>query len=221
MSFMQLSCVKSKTETKEEKIQQAIKEVKAAANKEQKSKYNADFFDEIECDSLYPNKKYKISLKGNFENVDKNDHNSEFILYQLKDNKKVEIFRDSIFIQYVNIIKFIDFNNDNVKDILIKNISDVRSNWTYNLYLVDLKNNKLKKVKGFNEIKNPRFLSKYNLIDNEVMSGRNWSSFYEIKGDTIKDFGYEIYRGEVENGNPDTYDEEYKKALNKILKRKK
>lgn len=218
---MQLSCMKSKIETKEERIQQAIKEVKSAVNKGSKSKYNADFFNEIECDSLYPNKKYKISIKGNFENVDKDDHNSAFVFYQIKDGKKIEIFKDSIFIQLVDIVKFIDFNNDKVKDILIKNISDVRSNWTYNLYLVDLKNDKLKKIKGFNEIKNPRYLSKYNLIDNEVMSGRNWTSFYKIEGDTIKDFGYEIYRGEDENGNPDTYDEEYKKVLNKILKRKK
>lgn len=220
-SFMQLSCVKSKTnaEIKEEKIQQAIKEVKAAV-KDSKSNYSPKFFDEIDCDSLYPNKKYKISLKGNFENVDENYYNTEFILYQLKGNKKVEIFKDSVFIQNVNIIKFIDFNNDNVKDILIKNISDVRSNWTYNLYLVDLKNDKLKKIKGFNEVKNPRFLPKYNLIDNEVMSGRNWTSFYEIQGDTVKDFGYTIYQGEDEDGNPDTYDEDYKNALNKILKSK-
>ena len=104
---------------------------------------------------------------------------------------------------------------------LFKNISDLRSNWTYNLYLVDLKKDKLKKIKGFNEIKNPHYLPKYNIIDNEVMSGRIWTSFYQIKGDTIKNFRYEIYRGEDENRNPDTYEEDYKHTLNQILKNKK
>ena len=220
LSFTHLSCVKSITETKEEKTQRLVDEVKAPV-KYSKSNYNPEFFDDIACDSLYPNKKYTISLKGNFENVDDDDHNSEFIFYQIKDGKKIVIFKDSIFIQLTNVIKFEDFNNDNVKDVLIKNISDLRSNWTYNLYLVDLKKDKLKKIKGFNEIKNPHYLPKYNIIDNEVMSGRIWTSFYQIKGDTIKNFRYEIYRGEDENRNPDTYEEDYKHTLNQILKNKK
>lgn len=217
LSFMHLSCEKSKSVTEEQKKQRIEDEVKAAV-KYPKSEYNPEFFEEIECDSLYPNKNYKIVVKGNFEKLDNNEHNSEFILYQLRSNKDVEIFRDSIFIRFGG-IEFKDFNNDNIKDVLIQNGSDVRSNLTYNLYLVDLKNDKLNKIKGFNEIKNPRYLAKYNIIDNEVMSGRIWTSFYQIKGDTVKDFGYVIYRGEDENGNLDTYDEDYKKTLNKIIKK--
>lgn len=223
LSFMHLSCEKSKSETeiKEEKIQQVIKEVKAAVKEGSGSTYTPGFFKEYdkECDSLYPNKKYKISIKGNFEKIDKNDHNSVFVFSQIKDGKTIEIFKDSIFIRYGG-VEFKDFNNDNIEDILIQNDSDVRSNSTYNLYLVDLKKDKLKKIRGFNEIKNPHFLPKYNLIDNEVMSGRDWTSFYEIQGDTIKDFGYTLYWGEDENGNVNTKDD-YKKTINKILKSRK
>lgn len=224
MSFMQLSCNKSisetKVQTKEEKIDSAAIEVKKAVKDFKDDGYKPEFFNEIECDSLYPNKKYIISINGNFEKVDENDLNSEFIFYQLKNNRKVEIYRDSVFIRFGG-VEFKDFNNDNIKDILIQNESDVRSNLTYNLYLIDLGKDKLKKIKGFNEIKNPRFLSKYNLIDNYVMSGREWTSFYQIEGDSVKDFGYVIYQGEDENGNPYNYEDVYKRTLNKILKSKK
>ncbi|VXB69514.1 hypothetical protein CHRYSEO8AT_350066 [Chryseobacterium sp. 8AT] len=99
-------------------------------------------------------------------------------------------------------------------------LSDVRSNWTYYLYLVDLKNDRLTKVKNFNQIKNPHYLPQYNLIDNEVMSGRNWTSFYQIKKDSIFDFGYVVYNGEDDNGNTVDFDKEYDKTLSKILKNK-
>ena len=220
MSFMQLSCVKSKTEIeikeeKEEKIQEAIKEVKTAVAADSSE---VDDLDKI-CDSVYPNKNYRIDIKKFSDSDNMDNFNSVFVISQLKNNKKVEIYRDSIYIQFGG-VEFKDFNNDNVKDILIQNDSDVRSNLTYNLYLVDLKKDKLKKIRGFNEIKNPRYLSKYNLIDNEVMSGRDWTSFYEIQGDTIKDFGYTLYWGEDENGNVNTQ-EDYKKTINKIVKRRK
>ena len=88
------------------------------------------------------------------------------------------------------------------------------------MYLIDTLNNSIKKVKGFNQIKNPNFISKYNLIDNEVMSGRNWTSFYQIQNDSIYDFDYIIYQDEDENGNITNFEKEYEKTLNKILKSK-
>ena len=48
------------------------------------------------------------------------------------------------------------------------------------------------------------------------MSGRNWTSFYKIVGDNIKDYEIVIYDGEDENGKV-TYDEDYKKAIKTIL----
>jgi hypothetical protein len=49
-----------------------------------------------------------------------------------------------------------------------------------------------------------------------VYSGRNWTSFYKIQGNSVKDFNIIIYDGENSKGLA-TYDKDYKKALNKIL----
>lgn len=179
------------------------------------------FENEIICDSVYQNKNYKIVLRHfSWEKgYDENDKNTVFTFSKKINGTYQELLRDSIE-SHVGACEFQDFNGDKIKDILIQNISDVRSNWTYYLYLVDLKNDRLTKVKNFNQIKNPRYLPQYNLIDNEVMSGRNWTSFYQIKKDTIFDFGYVIYNGEDDNGNAVDFDKEYDKTLSKILKNK-
>ncbi|MFV0530946.1 MAG: XAC2610-related protein [Flavobacteriales bacterium] len=174
---------------------------------------------EILCDSIYPNKKYSIKLyQINDSPPQSLDENSKNYFFELKQNGK-NIFVDSIF-SIVAEINFRDFNNDGIKDVLIQNDSDVRSNWTYNLYLIDTLKNSLKKVKGFNQIKNPNFIVEYNLIDNEVMSGRNWTSFYQIKKDTIFDFGYIIYKGMNDDGAIVDFDKEYQKTLRKVLNNK-
>ena len=118
-------------------------------------------------------------------------------------------------------VEFIDFNGDGIKDILVENTSDVRSNLTYNLFIVDFKNQKLRKIEGFEEIKNSNYLEKYDLIDCLVMSGRNWTSFYKIEGNKVKDFGYIVKDGEDENGKDLEYDKNYNLTLAKILKSKK
>lgn len=183
------------------------------ANKAQKNDFDTL---QIRCDSVYKNKGYKITLiTFGKENENESDFNSVFILKKLINNNYKEVFRDSIY-SSTQVIKFNDFNNDQVKDILVQNISDVRSNWTYHLYLVDTKRDKLKKVQGFEEIKNPNYLPQYNLIDNYVMSGRNWTSFYKIQGNKIKDFGIEVLDGANDKGNT-TYDKDYKKAIKIIL----
>ncbi|MBP7500746.1 MAG: hypothetical protein KA796_12905, partial [Chryseobacterium sp.] len=64
-------------------------------------------------------------------------------------------------------------------------------------------------------------LEKYNLIDCVVMSGRNWTSFYKIEGNKVKDFGYVIEDGEDENGKDLEYDKNYELTLAKILKSEK
>jgi hypothetical protein len=139
--------------------------------------------------------------------------NTRFQLFSSTSSRKEIIYQDRLY-SNTREIEFRDFNGDNVKDILIQNISDARSNWTYYLLLVDTVNNKIKKIKGFEEIKNPRFLPNYNLIDNYVNSGENWTSFYKIQNDTIRDFGFTIYDNLEEDS---TYSEAYKKALVKIL----
>lgn len=172
----------------------------------------------IECDSLYGK---HITLHLDFLNSSKHDLQNEYVFYLIekKEGKAIEIFRDTIECT-VPVIEFVDYNSDKVKDILIQNDSDVRSNWTYNLFLFNKDISSLQKIKGFNEIKNPNYLPQYGLIDNMVMSGRNWTTFYKIDGDTIKDFGIIIYDGEDENG-VNSYVEDYMKAIKNILKRER
>lgn len=175
---------------------------------------------ELNCDSIYKDKGISIKLISLDTNkVNEPEYKFIFLVNKQQNGQNSEIFRDTIE-STVQKIKFADFNNDNVKDILIQNISDVRSNWTYNLYIANKNLDLIRKIKGFEEIKNPNYLSKYDLIDNMVMSGRNWTSFYKIVGDTIKDFNIVIYDGEDENGK-DIYESDYKKAIKKILTNEK
>jgi len=171
---------------------------------------------EINCDSIYKDKGISIKLIPlDTNNINEPEYRFVFIVIKQKNGQSSEIFRDTIE-STVQEFKFVDFNNDNIKDILIQNISDVRSNWTYNLYIVDKNLGFIKKIRGFEEIKNPNYLPKYDLVDNMVMSGRNWTSFYKIVGDSIKDYKIVIYEGEDENGKV-TYDKDYKKAIKTIL----
>jgi len=173
---------------------------------------------EIVCDTVYKNKGYKLTLTlFDTTNEDETIPNTLFTLSKLTNGQYLPIYSDSIF-NKVQEIHFADFNNDNVKDILVQNFSDVRSNWTYYLYLVDTAQDRLKRIKGFEEIKNPNYLPQYNLIDNYVMSGQIWTSFYKIKGDSIKDFDIVIYDNQTDDGS---YNRDCKKAIKSILTKEK
>ena len=169
---------------------------------------------EIICDTVYKSRGYKLTLIR-FDTTNSNETipNTLFTLSKQANGQYLPIYSDSIF-NTVQEVHFTDFNNDNIKDILVQNISDVRSNWTYYLYLVDTAHDKLKRIKGFEEIKNPNYLPQYNLIDNYVMSGKNWTSFYKINGDSIKNFEIVIDDDQTENG---TYGRDYKKAIKTIM----
>jgi hypothetical protein len=173
---------------------------------------------EIMCDTIYKNKGYKLTLTlFDTTNEDETIPNTLFTLSKLTNGQYLPIYSDTIF-NKVQKIHFADFNNDNVKDILVQNFSDVKSNWTYYLYLVDTTQNKLKKIKGFEQIKNPSYLPKYNLIDNYVISGQIWTSFYKIRGDSIKEFDIVIYDNQKDDGS---YDRDYKKAIRTIMAKEK
>lgn len=175
----------------------------------------------INCDSIFNKKGYSVSLEFDpkDESWDETKTNVVFTFSKKINGKEKILHQEKLFSQFKN-IEFIDFNGDGIKDILVENISDVRSNLTYNLFIVDFKNQKLRKIEGFNEIKNPNYLEKYDLIDCVVMSGRNWTSFYKIEGNKVKDFGYVIKEGEGENGL-DHYDIEYQKTLENIIRSEK
>lgn len=170
----------------------------------------------VKCDSIYKNKGITLKLI-NFDD-ERDGYDSEknclLIITQKLKNKNSILVKDSIFSK-VQKIEFEDYNNDTIKDILIQNISDVRSNWTYNLYLYNSKTNNFKKVTGFEKIKNPTYNSKYNIIESHVSSGTNWASFYKIKNYKVHDLKIEI----IDDGS-DKSEKEYKKALKKISQSK-
>src|SRR5690606_13031419 len=147
----------------------------------------------INCDSIYPNKSYEIQVSQ----IDTGDLDYETNNYVLKviDSNRCAIFTDSIFSANGEVY-FEDFNNDNIKDLLVLFDYDVRSNASYTLYLVDTNQDKFTKIKNFEEIKNPVFNPEYNIIENVVASGRDWTSFYKIQNDSIVDLGYIIYWGQ-------------------------
>lgn len=173
----------------------------------------------IQCDSIFPEKGYIITL--NIEDTENlfpsgNECNAEFLMCKTLNDKNEIIYQDSV-VSAVGIIEFEDYNGDGIKDVLIQNETSARSNWTHNLYMVSFVNKdlSLKKIKNFNGIPNPRYLPEYDIIDNLVMSGRNWTNFYKIQGDSIYDYNMVIYQGADEN-DKDTYDEDYKEAIKKI-----
>ncbi len=170
----------------------------------------------IKCDSIYKNKGITIKLV-NFETKKEGydgEKNSILIISQKVNNKSSTIIKDSIF-SFVQKIEFQDYNNDGVKDILVQNISDVRSNWTYNLYLYNPKTNNFKRVNGFEEIKNPSYNSKYKIIESHVSSGTNWAAFYKIKNNKVYNYNIEI----IDDGSSKA-EKEYRKAIKKILEKK-
>lgn len=170
----------------------------------------------IKCDSIYKNKAVSIKLITFDEGKDGYDRNTNCILIinrKIK-NKNSVLIKDSIF-SSVEEIEFKDYNNDNIKDILVQNISDVRSNWTYNLYLYNSKTNSFTKVIGFEDIKNPSYNSKYKIIESHVASGQNWVGFYKIKNNKVHNYNIEI----IDDGSLES-EKEYRKALKKISKKK-
>ena len=166
----------------------------------------------IKCDSIYKDKKITIKLVNFDDEKDGYDSekNSILIINQNLNGKSAVLIKDSIFSR-VQEVEFRDFNGDKIKDILVQNISDVRSNWTYNLYLYNSKTNNFKRVIGFEEIKNPTYNSKYKIIESHVNSGKNWAAFYKIRNHKVYNYNIEIIDDDTVKS-----EKEYKKALKKI-----
>lgn len=168
---------------------------------------------EFICDTVYANKGYKITLTKFGTTVPEYDTTYNTIFTLRKNN--VLLFSDSIHNAYQD-VRFEDFNGDWVKDILVQNMSSAKSNWTYTLYLVDTLNDRLTKVKGFEGIPNPNYLADYDIIDNYVLSGKNWTGFYKIQDDTIIGFDIQI---EDDLSDSNLYEQEHKKAIEQIMKK--
>lgn len=162
---------------------------------------------QIKTDSIYPKEKIEVSLMG------VKGFNDEAPRYNLTIYKNKKIILKDLVYSKVGEIQFEDFNGDGIKDLLIQNISDVRSNWTYYLYLFDNKNKTFKKILDFESVKNPVYNPKYKWVESYVVSGTNYLNLYKITGDKVKDLKYTIEDSESVN-----FEQEYKKAVKKLIK---
>lgn len=172
---------------------------------------------EIFCDTIYPGKHYKLVLKRfEFKNkFDTESYNSVFYFFKYINGSYKELYHDSLLStsQYVS---YEDFNGDRIKDILIQSYYDVRSNSAYNLYTVDTFQNRLKKIIGFSQIKNPKYLPQYNIVWCYVLSGMNWVGFYKIKKEQVFDYNI-IINDNLSDTGKNTFDKQFKRAIKKIL----
>jgi hypothetical protein len=167
----------------------------------------------VDCDSIFNVTGYLVRLIS-FDSLLDKEHNSILIFGQKTKGGLDNIYRDTLYSK-VGKIEFADYNRDNIKDILVQNISDVRSNWTYNLYLTDLRDSTLKKVKGFQEIKNPKLNQDLGIIESRVSSGTNYIEFYRlVDKDSIYKYDILVYDSTTE-----TSEQNYKQALEKIRRK--
>ncbi|MFN7262083.1 MAG: XAC2610-related protein [Cyclobacteriaceae bacterium] len=164
----------------------------------------------INCDSVFSEAGYYIQLIT-VDSLVNNQTNSILVFGQRNKGGQEQIYIDTLYSK-VGQVKFLDFNQDNIKDILVQNESDARSNWTYNLFLTDLESRTLMMVKGFDQIKNPNVNADFEIIESHVNSGTNYIEFYKlVNRDSI--FKYDIL---VYDSMDDSSEKNYKLALDKI-----
>lgn len=109
-------------------------------------------------------------------------------------------------------ITYEDYNNDGIKDLLILEDTGARGgNSFYNLYLINLKNHTLTKVKDFDNIVNPSYNKQYKVIVSYGLTGTNYYQLYRLNK---KHIPYKI-------GKPfdDTDDLDLDKKIFMILKK--
>ncbi len=163
--------------------------------------------------TVFGDSNYKLKLEVNYETDNYEDYNATLTFTKLKNGKTISLFTDSLLCQRA-FIEMRDFNNDKIKDILVFHTTGVRSNWTHYLYLVNKKNKKLIFVKGFENICNPEFDSRYNVIYGYGLAGKIYFSFYRInKKNELIDFNKSF---ESEIGDEDSV--RYQKTIQEIRK---
>lgn len=167
----------------------------------------------IDCDSIFREAGYFVRLVS-FDSLPDKEHNAILTFGRKTKGRLEQIYLDTLYSK-VGQIEFADYNKDNIKDLLVQNISDVRSNWTYNLFLTDFQGRTLKKVKGFQEIKNPRLNKDLGIIESHVNSGINYIEFYKlVSNDSVYKYNILVYDSLDEKS-----EKNYKQALEKITRR--
>lgn len=163
--------------------------------------------------TLFGNDSYKLILHifDTANNYDAERKNAVLIFIRQNGNQTKVFFRDSLFCMYPD-ISFQDFNNDKIKDVLVFYYTGARANPTYYLYLTDLKNHGLIRVKGFEELPNPDLDTTNNIITSIALSGTNYYRFYRIDSkNKLINLGHDF----EENPNDTT---QYEKAIRQIEK---
>ncbi|WP_417358382.1 XAC2610-related protein [Flavobacterium sp.] len=161
----------------------------------------------VNCDTLQlKNSKATLYLFGSFEDEDSNN-----TIFMLTQNGKT-IIHDSIISNRFKLL-YKDFTGDSINDLLIHHYTGTRSNEFYNLYITDTLNNRLKRIKGFEKIPNPRYDNGYSLITCYGLTGTNYVKFYHIENDTILDYGITVEDDLMPENN---FEERYQQAVNKI-----
>ena len=164
--------------------------------------------------NLFGDSSYKLTLHiFDTTNYDEETINATLTFTKQEKNYVKVLFRDSLYCLYPD-IDFQDFNNDKEKDVLIFYYTGARANPTYHLYLTDLKNRKLLRVKGFEKLPNPDLDTTNNIIISIALSGTNYYSFYRInKANKLINLGYSF----TENLGDST---QYDRTIRKIKKYK-
>ncbi|GAO43341.1 hypothetical protein FPE01S_02_04460 [Flavihumibacter petaseus NBRC 106054] len=153
-----------------------------------------------------------LHLFDTTNNYDAEKNNTILTFSKKGRNQTKALFRDSMFCMYQD-IDFKDFNNDKIADITVFYYTGARANPTYHLYLTDLKNHRLIRVKDFEELPNPDLDTTNNIITSIALSGTNYYSFYRIDTkNKLKNLGHSFN----ENPNDST---QYEKAIRQILKK--
>lgn len=155
---------------------------------------------------------YVVTIKNCPELYSKLENNATI---SLSKGKQI-LLNDSLFIKIQNdFLNFKDFNGDGIKDILIFSETGGRGgNAFYYLYLVDAKNKKINRVKGFENVVNPDYDKKHQVIVAYGLSGTNNYSIYKISKDNR---AYQIGKSfeDTFESDGDVLDKEIIKILNK------
>jgi hypothetical protein len=98
-----------------------------------------------------------------------------------------DTFIEADLIANPTLYKFEDMDSDGIKDILIKNSEDGRSNKCWSLFLVKPTKRKFVKVDKFEELESPEFLPKEKKIEaTGRFHGGSYTEFYKIENNKLK-----------------------------------
>ncbi|MCO4292019.1 hypothetical protein NF867_03975 [Solitalea sp. MAHUQ-68] len=164
--------------------------------------------------NIFGDKAYFLSFKIIQEKKDDDPHFGTLTLTHKINGKTDVLLKDTVEF-FMPLLQLKDFNNDQTNDILILNTSSTRSVWTHHLYLVDNKNHKLIPVKNFEELYNPEFDSKNNIIISTAIYSKIFYSFYRIGTDNkLINLGHG-FEGDMTEAD----DAKYKNAIKSITEK--